>query len=439
MIQYVFRPKRNGCIQKSYRGRYSIGETPRLYDIALRTQSKEVAELRLKEIAEEKEQELAGLIAPRGVREGARTLILSHLDDFLGYLVKQGRAQDYIKKIRSRVPRLCRECRWEYPPDVTADSFRKWCLQREMAPKTLNHYLDSISSLFNWMLSYNRVDRNPLKYVKKVSNSERENEAPRAFTLVELERLFAIAPYYRRVAYQAFYYTGLRRKELRALEWDDLHFDEGHIQLRARTTKSRRGDLIPLHPELANILLEFRRGTGRAELKKIFYKGVPLAKSLKADAEKAGLSVVDDWGRELSIHTFRRTFDTQLQLAGASPLAVQKLMRHKDIKLTAKTYFDAEQLGLQRELVKIPNPLSSHIASQNSGHNGKGLSQFVQREITEKEKSSSKVVDIEEIRTLLSKIVQNVPNGELVLRGGLEPPHLSAYAPQAHVSTNSTT
>ncbi len=139
------------------------------------------------------------------------------------------------------------------------------------------------------------------------------------------------------------------------------------------------------------------------------------------------------------VSNIRRTFDTQLQLAGASPLAVQKLMRHKDIKLTAKTYFDAEQLGLHREIVKLPNPLSSHIASQNSGHNGKGRSQIVLSEITLKEKSSSKTVDIEEIRTLLSRIFQIFSNGELVLRGGLEPPHLSAYAPQAHVSTNSTT
>lgn len=87
-------------------------------------------------------------------------------------------------------------------------------------------------------------------------------------------------------------------------------------------------------------------------------------------------------GSDQLSYTFRRIYGTQLQLAGVSPVAVQKRMRQRDNKLTAKSYFTAGQLGSHGELVKLPNLLSSHIASQNSGHNGQGLSQFVENGIT---------------------------------------------------------
>ena len=50
-----------------------------------------------------------------------------------------------------------------------------------------------------------------------------------------------------------------------------------------------------------------------------------------------------------------------------------------------------------------------------------------------------KDIDLEQVRALLAEVVRKCPDAEMVLRGGLEPPRLSAYAPQAYVSTNSTT
>ena len=48
-------------------------------------------------------------------------------------------------------------------------------------------------------------------------------------------------------------WTGLRRSELRQLEWRDVLLDEPmpHLKLRAATTKPGRADTILLHPQLA--------------------------------------------------------------------------------------------------------------------------------------------------------------------------------------------
>ena len=45
------------------------------------------------------------------------------------------------------------------------------------------------------------------------------------------------------------------------------------------------------------------------------------------------------------MHALRKTFGTHLVLAQVEPRVVMELMRHSDLKLTMKTYMDANQLA----------------------------------------------------------------------------------------------
>ena len=47
-----------------YRGRYKLSNGPRLYEVPLGTDLKHVAEAKLRKLVREKEEELAGLLAP---------------------------------------------------------------------------------------------------------------------------------------------------------------------------------------------------------------------------------------------------------------------------------------------------------------------------------------------------------------------------------------
>jgi integrase len=64
----------------------------------------------------------------------------------------------------------------------------------------------------------------------------------------------------RRMAYLLSIWTGLRRGELAQLQWRDVILDGEipRLQLRAETTKSSRGDQIPLHPQMAEELRAYR-------------------------------------------------------------------------------------------------------------------------------------------------------------------------------------
>ena len=60
-----------------------------------------------------------------------------------------------------------RECLWEQVKDISSDSFLTWRVKQTLAPKTVNEYLMSISSLLNWMEKHERIERNPLRHVQE--------------------------------------------------------------------------------------------------------------------------------------------------------------------------------------------------------------------------------------------------------------------------------
>ncbi len=126
--------------------------------------------------------------------------------------------------------------------------------------------------------------------------------------------------------------TGLRRGELRQLQWGDLRLDAlpAFIQLRATTTKNGRDDVLPMHPELVTLFRGMMAGHPKAKV----FAAIPTMKCFRNDLRKAGIP--HDTG--LCFHSLRHTFCTRLVRSGTTLKAAQQLMRHSTVELTAKVY-----------------------------------------------------------------------------------------------------
>jgi integrase len=114
----------------------------------------------------------------------------------------------------------------------------------------------------------------------------------------------------------------------------------------------RHPDLRPDEP-----LLDIRnKGTAymlRKDLKrarKAWIEAAETPKEQKARSQSAFLSYVDDRGRVVDFHALRKTFITNLCLAGVSPKAAQVLARHCDINLTMNVY---TMLSVQEQALAI--------------------------------------------------------------------------------------
>ncbi len=372
---YVFKPSGS----RYYRGRFRLSEGPKWYDVPLRVEQKEVAEARLQKLVREREHELLGWLPAKPLRDAAQTSIAVHLAEYIADLAAQGASKKHVALSRNRVTRLCHECGWHFLRDISADGFNRWRSAQSFAPKTRNAYLGHCSAFLNWLEPLGRIARNPLAAVGKAETRGRETRLRRALSLDELTRLVQNAGP-RGLFYMLAAYTGLRRSEIQALLWTDLHLEAERpfVLARASTTKNKKQSALPLLPELV-AQLKARRTSAKRISAKVFPLGVPTAATLRADLAKCGIASTDEQGQRVDIHALRKTFCTLLHVAGVPQRTAQELMRHSEPRLTASVYTDANLLPLHTEVGKLSCPAPSQTASRKVGIMGVIVSKADQR------------------------------------------------------------
>jgi integrase len=383
MICTIFRPKRtkDGKVQVSrlYRGRYRLDGAAKITDVSLHTADKRVAQQRLEQIVRDKQMEQSGMIAPEAIRTAALSPTEEHQKQFVADLRALNRDDVYVYNVNSQIRKLIRDCGWKALRDITADSFQTWRAKQNKAPKTLNEYLGSVSTFLSWLEKHERIVRNPLKHVQKVQTNGKQVRPRRAFSEAEMQSLL-VAAGPRKVLYLAAVFTGLRRGELAELERDDIHLEEGKqfLNVRASTTKNHKQAVIALHPDVVKELSILLDKLPSAE-KNVFGGLMPTMERFKADLKAAGITFINEKGLRADFHSLRHTLATNLARAGTAPRVAMEIMRHSDMRLTAKTYTDAGLLPIADAVLNLPSlvvkrPADSQIDSQNLFRAGHDLS-----------------------------------------------------------------
>lgn len=358
MICYVFKRKRANGTRRSplFYGRFRLPEAEDSTTVALHTTDERVARKRLDAIILQKQRESEGLTVPSSLLKASRTSILDHLDAYTADLRARGCADMYVYNIERLTTRLCLECGWMQPVDITAQGFTAWRSSQgeQRAAKTLNEYYDALAGLLRWLVGQGKLTSNPLLGVRKAKTEGAERRLRRAFTDDELRRLFAVAGP-RRLVYLVAAGTGLRRAELAALVWGDVCLDEqgAHILARASTTKNRRQAHLPLHADIVEALRAHRPGD--AEPDDPVFATIPCMDTLRKDLDQAGIAFKDARGRQADFHALRYSFATRLMRACVSPRVAMQLMRHSEMRLTAKIYTDADQLPTDAAVQSLPS------------------------------------------------------------------------------------
>jgi len=352
MMMFLLKPDKR---YKTYRGRIRIGDDPRRHEVGLGTTNKELAWENLKRIAEEMEMEREGKIPPKTARQALNRPLQELINEFVAELNNRGRAPDYIRQIKNRLPILTRSCRWTTLRDITPKGFHDWRnRQEDMATRTMNHYLTALSAFLNWVEQIYGAPNPMRRRIKKLTVCAKYLEGPRALSDDELDRLLAVAKKWR-LLYKLLVSTGLRHMEARKLQWSDVRFGpEPALTLRPEATKARRWDVIPLTAEMARELEAFRPPYWKPDMR-VFRRGVAKHTSLKEDLANANIPLEDELGRPIGFHTFRRTFITRGQRAGIPPRILQQLARHKSLHLTNEVYTDVTKLDLRGALEKVVN------------------------------------------------------------------------------------
>jgi integrase len=370
MIAIVYRPSRvkdgRRVIGRMYRAKYRLDPRDKIKDVPLHTNDKQVAQQKLRKVLEEEQDEQAGFIRPKKQREAVRRPLLEHVETFIAERYAIGRDEKYVRELKKKLLVLTAEAPWKFIGDITPESFCSWRRKQRKSPKTLNEYLSAIGALLNWLEP--AIGPNPLCFVERMQTAVESQRKRRAFSVDELRRLIA-AGGERGIIYLVAASTGIRRGELRSLEWRDVVLDmaQPFIFVRKSIAKNHKDAKQPLAEYVARELEKVRPidfGTNE----RVFKRGMPDMDTFRKDLAAAGIPYIDNQARFADFHALRTTFSTLLALVGVAERVRMELNRHSDPRLTAHTYTDASMLPLSAAISTLPvlmdDSQDSHIHSQ---------------------------------------------------------------------------
>jgi integrase/recombinase XerD len=154
---------------------------------------------------------------------------------------------------------------------------------------------------------------------------------------------------------EVLFSCGLRISELCSLKLSELYLEEGYIRVHGKGRKER---LVPIGDSAIDrlrqwfvvrqgckvkpgeedfVFVSLRRGKRLSRISLFVY--------IKEYAAKAGIR------KNISPHTFRHSFATQLLEGGANLRAIQAMLGHEDIG-TTEIYMHVDKTHLRREILE---------------------------------------------------------------------------------------
>ena len=162
---------------------------------------------------------------------------------------------------------------------------QEWLKKMDAAPKTKGHVKALMHRLYEKAMLWEMVEwqRNPMQLVEIKGISKRQKK-PIVLTVEQYYQILALIPQPYRTMVVVAQCTGLRAEEVLALEWEDIDFENLSMRVvravvhgRVKMVKTEYSeDELPLDPDFAAILLDWKREVRRGRPKLLAEDTTPL-------------------------------------------------------------------------------------------------------------------------------------------------------------------
>lgn len=230
---------------------------------------------------------------------------------------------------------------------------------KNLSNTSLDNTRKYIKAFFNWLVCNDHIIKNPFNKIKSI---KRDNVKKEILSDYELEKMRDACVDKRELAVVDFLNcTGVRVSEAIAMKIDDIDFASGKCNIYSKKTKTWRvgfldakalKHLIDYRTELSErgIFSEYLFTSNKSVKftdKKI--RDTTMQNILKRVKNRA------DINKDISVHTFRKTFASRLYKKGLPPMSIATLLGHSDFSTTAKYYIEIDKDGLKYEYDKCMN------------------------------------------------------------------------------------
>jgi integrase len=220
---------------------------------------------------------------------------------------KQARLSDrYIETLRTYLLRFADSFQTNIA-SVNTGAIVRWLDSLKVGPRSRNNVRQAVVSLFNFARRRGYLPKGETTEAADVETVRDHDGEIAILTPAQLTKLLRKA----KPDYQLYFalaaFTGIRSAELLRLEWTEINFEKGHIEVKARKAKTATRRLVPIQPNLAKWLEPYRSIKGKlfksrrsvdSAIKFAKRSGIPWkANCLRHSYATYRLSMVPDAGR----------------------------------------------------------------------------------------------------------------------------------------------
>jgi integrase len=239
---------------------------------------------------------------------------------------KDGASVRHVSDLRSRLNIFAGKFDGQPVATITSAEIDDWLRSLPVSPVTRNHYRRLILLAFNFAVDRGYAVSNP---AEKTAKAKERGGDIGILTVAQAARLLESAapevlPY---IAIGLF--AGLRRAEIERLDWSEIDFESGLIEVKAEKSKTAQRRFVTLQPNLREWLLPVRKHRGSITPE-------DFNKQFVEAREAAGIK---DWPDNALRHSFASYHLAHFKNAASTALD----LGHHDSRITFAHY---------RELVK---------------------------------------------------------------------------------------
>ena len=203
-----------------------------------------------------------------------------------------GLSSDYLSDLKIKYREFSQKFGARMVASITAKEIADWLRGLKVGPVSRNTTRSRLATLFSFAKKAGYTRENPIVDVERAK--ERETEVG-ILKVAEVTRLLENAGSETLPFWVIGAFAGLRSAEIERLEWHDIDFEDGLIEVKASKAKTASRRLVTMLPNLRTWLEPYRNHKGMT-------CPIGLRKKLEADRKRAGL--LDEWPSNALRHSF---------------------------------------------------------------------------------------------------------------------------------------
>jgi integrase len=184
------------------------------------------------------------------------------VDELLKAKENAGLSDRYIETLRTHLLRFANSFQTNIG-SVNTGAIALWLDSLKVGPRSRNNVRQAVVTLFNFARRRGYLPKGETTEAADVETVRDHGGEIAILTPAQLTRLVRKS----KPDYQLYFvlaaFTGIRSAELLRLEWNEINFEKGHIEVKARKAKTATRRLVPIQPNLAQWLAPYRGRKGK--------------------------------------------------------------------------------------------------------------------------------------------------------------------------------